>query len=168
MKRLALTIIILTISCKKNIEIDEKGIFIKGGIRSEIVISKIKDNTFNNTNNQFPHLYSVKEKARLKIKGKNITSFYENGEEKHLLNGQHFDYKNQLNFHSINKYYYWILEKPNDSNLQHHFPFEFERNYWYSIRDIRFQGWDCYLNFYINNNGEFEYDDLKHINVSPI
>ena len=36
------------LSCKKNIEIDENGIYIKNGIKSEIVITKVTDNRIEN------------------------------------------------------------------------------------------------------------------------
>ena len=68
MKKFISLIIILTItiSCKKNIEIDKNGIFIKEGIKSELVISKLADNRIEKNNKTFPHLYSTIEKVQFK------------------------------------------------------------------------------------------------------
>ena len=170
MNKLIYLIIILTItfSCKKNIEIDKNGIFIKGGIKSELVITKLKDNRIEKSDKSFPLLYSKIEKVRLKIYGEGISSTYDYGEEKHFLNDKPFDYKTEINFNSKNDYYKWTFEKPKDNKTYDKLPLEFEKNHWYTIRDIRFRGSDCYFEFYINENGEFEYEDLKYIMVSPI
>ncbi|MBB3125299.1 hypothetical protein FHS04_002843 [Mesoflavibacter sabulilitoris] len=170
MKKFIFLIIILTItiSCKKNIEIDKDGIFIKEGIKSELVIAKLEDNRIEKNNKTFPHLYSIIEKVRLKINGEGISSTFNYGEEKHFLNDKPFEYKNEINFNSKNDYYKWTLEKPRDNKTYDKLPIEFEKNHWYTIRDIRFRGSDCYFEFYINENGEFEYEDLKYIMVSPI
>jgi len=169
MKQITFLIILcfLNFSCRKNIEIDKNKIFIKGGIKSEFVIIKVKNNNPDN-NFSFPYNYSVKEKARLKIEGNGITFHYENGEKKYSLNGKLIDLKDELDFRSKNEYYHWILEKPIDNKKHEIFPMKFENDCWYSIRDIRFRGSNCYFEFYINKKGEFEYDDIGYINLSPI
>ena len=157
----------LNFSCKKNIEVDKNKIFIRGGIKSEFVILKVKNNN-SDKNISFPSNYSVKEKARLKIEGNGITFNYENGEKKYSLDGKLIELKNELNFRSKNEYYHWILEKPIDNKKHEIFPMKFENDFWYSIRDINFKGSNCYFEFYINKKGEFEYDDIGYINLSPI
>ncbi|MBD3864674.1 hypothetical protein [Olleya marilimosa] len=170
MKHLPILIIVLFLifSCKKNIEIDENILFIKGGIKSELIIAKIKDNRLKKSNKTFPHLYSTIQKIRLKISGEDMTYTYDNGEKKHFLKDKPFEYKSELNFNSINDHYKWTIEKPIDNKTYEKLPIEFEKEHWYFIRDIRFRGSQCYFEFYINKNGEFEYKDLKYIMLSPI
>jgi len=170
MKHLTILIIVffLIFSCKKNIEIDENRLFIKGGIKSDLIIAKVKDNRLKKNDRTFPHLYSTIQKIRLKISGEGMTYIYDNGEKKHLLNDKPFEYKNELNFNSKNDNYKWTIEKPIDNKIYEKLPMEFEKEHWYFIRDIKFRGSESYLEFYINKNGEFEYKDLKYIMLSPI
>ncbi|CAM1355473.1 hypothetical protein [Tenacibaculum ascidiaceicola] len=170
MKQLTIIVILcsLNFSCKKNIEINKDEIFIKGGIKSELVIMKIINNDHNDDYTNFPFHYYVKEKARLKIKGYGITFQYENGEKKYFLNQKPLKLNDRLNFHKKNKYYHWELEKPSDKKEYEIFPFNFEKNHWYKIRDISFRGANCYFSFFINDKGEFVYDDIEYITLSPI
>lgn len=170
MKHLTLIIVVSTLilSCQKNIEIDENRLFIKGGIKSGLVIVKVKDNRFKKDNKSFPLLYSIVEKARLKINGEGISTTYNYGEEEHFLNKKAFEYKSELYFNIKNDFYEWTLEKPTSNKTYEKLPINLEKEHWYIIHNITFRGSNSYLRFYINKNGEFEYDDLKYVMVSPI
>lgn len=170
MKNLIFLIILssLTFSCrKKNIEIDKNGIFIRGGIKSEFVIKKIINNNPNDSIS-FPYNYYVKEEIRLRIEGKGLSRNYINGERKYTLNGKVTDLKDRIDFNKNNEYYHWTFDKPIDSTKYETMPMIFEKKCWYSIRNIRFRGSDCYFKFYINKKGEFEYNDIGYIVLSPI
>ena len=167
---LIITSSITFLSCKKNIEIDENGIYIKNGIKSEIVITKVTDNRIEKGDYSFPYVHSIKERVRLSIEGKGISTKYKYGIKTHLLEGKPFDYKDFLSFKTKNEFYKWSFEKPKSKSqvTKDIFPLTFEKNHWYSVRNIDYYGSTCYLLFYINEKGEFIYDDLMFVNLSPI
>ncbi len=170
MKKL-LFLIILSIFCfsckRKNIEIDSNKIFLRGGIKSEFVIRKVINNNPDDTLS-FPSNYYVKEQIRLKISGKDLNYKYKNGKREYFINGKVTDLKDEIDLNTKNEYYQWIIEKPKGDKKYEKMPMKFEKNCWYSIRDLRFRGANCYFHFYINNQGEFEYDDIGYIILSPI
>lgn len=157
----------LNFSCSKNIEIDKNGIFIRGGIDGEFIIRKVINNNADDTLS-FPNNFYVKEAVRLKIGGNGISMSNINGQIKYSLNGKLIDLNDKLEFQNKNQYYHWIKEKPIDNIKYEVLPMEFEKGYWYSIRDIRFRDSNCYFEFYVNKNGEFQYNDIEYIHLSPI
>jgi hypothetical protein len=169
MKKVIILIILSSInfSCVKNIEIDKNRIFIRGGIKSEFVIKKIINNNPNDSIS-FPYNYSVKEEVRLKISGKGLDYKYKNGKWEYFIDGKVTNLKDELDFHNKNQYYHWIIEKPASNKKYDVMPMKFEKNCWYSIRDIRFRDSNCYFEFYVNKKGEFEYDGIDYIILSPI
>lgn len=160
-------LLLLILSCKKNIEIGNNGIFINGGIKSELVIQKIVNNNPSDTIS-FPSNFYIKEKVKLKIVGEGISKQYENGVVKFYIDGEPLKMKAFIDLKNKNQFFQWTREKPLDNKTYSTFPMEFEKEHWYSIRNIHFRGSDCYFHFYINKKGEFEYDDVGYIHLSPI